>query len=352
MLGKIQRRAAIWILGAFKTSPSFGIEAIVGLISINLHLQKLSERLQLQVHTLLSSHILQSLMEPGSNSSLNKHQLSLGALTQCQCELINEPLVDMNNCFNEVFPSFVSLHSEFSSGCRVIDIFSSQFSFHLSSKHKDDNFKAHIQQLDNLAIKSSSIPLHALIITDASIKNNIATSISHIHIHNKPITKTLHHAVNIMSTEAELFVIRCGINQATNSNDVSKIIIFTDFIYTAKKIFDLTFHPFQSHTASILNELQSFFSHHQENVIEFWECSSHSNWPLHKAVYKKTKSFSTIPLLSCKLFWNFSKKKKRDDITNRWRMIFQASDLKRKHFLNLINSDNNIIKPSYIKGGL
>ena len=37
-LGKIQRRAAIWILGAFETSPSEGIEAIAGLIPIKLHL--------------------------------------------------------------------------------------------------------------------------------------------------------------------------------------------------------------------------------------------------------------------------------------------------------------------------
>ena len=38
ILGKIQRRAAIWILGAFKTSLSFSIKAIVGLISIKLYL--------------------------------------------------------------------------------------------------------------------------------------------------------------------------------------------------------------------------------------------------------------------------------------------------------------------------
>jgi len=37
MLGKMQRKAAIWILGAFKTSPLFGIKAIAGLIPINLH---------------------------------------------------------------------------------------------------------------------------------------------------------------------------------------------------------------------------------------------------------------------------------------------------------------------------
>jgi len=41
-------------------------------------------------------------------------------------------------------------------------------------------------------------------------------SIFHIYIHNKPIVKTLHYAVNITSMEAELFAIRCGINQAIN----------------------------------------------------------------------------------------------------------------------------------------
>jgi len=44
-LGKMQRRTAIWILGAFKTFPSYGIEAIV--ILIKLYFQKLGSRLQL-----------------------------------------------------------------------------------------------------------------------------------------------------------------------------------------------------------------------------------------------------------------------------------------------------------------
>ena len=87
-------------------------------------------------------------------------------------------------------------------------------------------------------------------------------------------------------------------------------------------------------------------------MIKFWECTSYINWPLHKAVDKEIKSFSLILLFPYKLSWNFSKKKECNNITNRWRIIFQVSDLKGKHFLNLIDSDNNIIELSYIKGSL
>ena len=51
--------------------------------------------------------------------------------------------------------------------------------------------------------------------------------------------------VHIMSTEVELFVIRCGINQSLRLDNVSKIIIITDAIHTVKKIFDLLVHSYQ-----------------------------------------------------------------------------------------------------------
>jgi len=36
---------------------------------------------------------------------------------------------------------------------------------------------------------------------------------------------------------------------------------------------------------------------------------------------------------------------------NKWEMIFQASDLKGKQFLDLLDSDGNDLEPSYIKDG-
>jgi len=56
----------------------------------------------------------------------------------------------------------------------------------------------------------------------SSIKNNITNSIAHIYIVNKPLIKTVYHVVNITSTEAELFAIRCGINQLLYFNNISK----------------------------------------------------------------------------------------------------------------------------------
>ena len=176
----------------------------------------------------------------------------------------------------------------------------------------------------------------------------------HIHVHNKLVVKTLYYVANIMSTEAKFFAIRCGINQAAHLQGIqgiSKIIVVTDSIHAAKKIFDSSSHMLQKQAALILNDLRKFFTHHHENVIKFWECPSKSNWKLHKNIDIKTKSFNLTPLFLNKNSWDFSKKSECDDIINKWKMMFQASDLKGRNFLDLVNSDNNVLEPTYSKGG-
>ena len=106
-----------------------------------------------------------------------------------------------------------------------------------------------------MVLESSSSPLVTIVASDASIKNNVTTSIAHIHMVNKLLTKTIHHAVNVMSTEAELFAIRYGINQSLRFNNISKIIVITDSIHMAHKIFDSLVHPFQVQLAAILSDL-------------------------------------------------------------------------------------------------
>ena len=102
------------ILGIFCTSPSFGVEAIVGLISIHLHLCKLSSRAQLRACLLPYNHILCSLLESRSVSIHNSHCLFLDLLSCHQREIIKGSIIDMDNKFNKVYPSFDLLNKEFS----------------------------------------------------------------------------------------------------------------------------------------------------------------------------------------------------------------------------------------------
>ena len=115
---------------------------------------------------------------------------------------------------------------------------------------------------------------HALIISNAGIKNNVATSIAYIHIYDRPIIKIIYHATNITSTEAELFTIKCSINQAVNLPEISKIVIVIDSIHTAKKIFNSAIHPFQVYSNTISEELRKFFITNNNNSIVFWEYPS------------------------------------------------------------------------------
>jgi len=66
----------------------------------------------------------------------------------------------------------------------------------------------------------------------------VATSVSHIHCHDRLIIKTLHHAVKVMTTKTELFTIRYSINQAIHLPNIKKIFVVMDFIYTARRIFN------------------------------------------------------------------------------------------------------------------
>ena len=267
--------------------PIEGLEAIASLIPIKSHLHKLAGRSQLCSASLPENHLIKTLIDDPLNTHLNSPPHSINSLTDRQKTSIKGHIIDSNNKLYGVFPSFSSLNPEFILGSRIINIFPDQFSFNLASKGK--NASTCSQQLDDMTIQASTSSHTVIVVSDVSIKNNIATSILHIHIRDQPLVKMVHHTAFVTSTEAELFAIRCSINQACNKENISKVIVITDFIHTAKKIFDTKSHPYQIHTLVILNKLRQFFTRCQDNHIEFWECPS--------VIYKSTCPENYIPMV-------------------------------------------------------
>jgi len=96
----------------------------------------------------------------------------------------------------------------------IIDNFPNHFSFHTVNCKDTEVINAHVCSLDKILndffLNSNTV----LIISDVSIKNNVATLLSHIYSGQSILAKTIDHAFNIIFTEAELFLIRYGINQA------------------------------------------------------------------------------------------------------------------------------------------
>ena len=212
ILNKMQGRAAIWILGAFKTLPLEGIEAIARVIPIKFHLWKIASRSQICPFKLPSNHILRNLINDLTPSPFSPNPHSIGLLTNRQRTITKGYLIDSYNKSHGIFPSFSPLNPEFSPGHRIMDNFSDCFFFKLVNKKEKEKDKICVQELDNMVLCSSSLPHTALVITDASINNDIITFISHIHLANRSLTKTVHHASFVTSTKIELFAIRCGIN--------------------------------------------------------------------------------------------------------------------------------------------
>ena len=83
ILGKMQRRAAIWILGAFKILPTEGLKAITSLVPIKSHLQKLAGRSQLCSASLLENHLIKTLIDDPLNICFNSPSNLINSLTDC-----------------------------------------------------------------------------------------------------------------------------------------------------------------------------------------------------------------------------------------------------------------------------
>ena len=195
--------------------------------------------------TLPYNHIIKSLLKRRYAQNSQSHHLMLGNITFKQQQKLKGSFANINNWLNENFSTFDSLNVVLHLSSRLIDIFSSHISIYNANHSSNENKTIHCKKLNKIILESLLNPRIVVIISDISIKNSVAFSISHIHFFNNLLKRMLHYTVNIMPMEAELFTIRCGINQAVQIQHTSYIIVITDEIYAVKKIFDPSVHLHQ-----------------------------------------------------------------------------------------------------------
>jgi len=142
------------------------------------------------------NHAIKSLLERRHAPNSQPHCLSLENMTSKQQQKIKSSIVDANNHLNRVFPFFDSLNRKFLPELRLIDIFSSYISFHQADHCSNKSKTTYCNKLNELIFKSLSELSTVIVVLDTSIRNNVATSIAHIHFFNNPLKKTIMSSIS------------------------------------------------------------------------------------------------------------------------------------------------------------
>ncbi|PPQ92039.1 hypothetical protein CVT25_005251 [Psilocybe cyanescens] len=200
-LSVMQHSAALWITGAFRTSPTGGVEALVGLPPINLLLRRLSEQADYWFATLTPTHPTMSEPEIFHTSrTLFESDTNVLALT--------ETLLPMNPLSRPV----------------------------ISRGNADKELKQHTKHLNKLRDKISENIGTYYAGTDVSLPLSgryQAIAASSLFSGGAEHWHAQHVAGKVTVPDAELYAIHSAIINATLHDDCMNIFIFMDSMASA-----------------------------------------------------------------------------------------------------------------------
>jgi len=191
------------------------------------------------------------------------------------------------------------------------------------------------------------------IIADRGIKKSqVATAVAHIWTDNSIVQYLQVNSINVTSIEAKLMAICLGLIPAMKEENVHDIIIITNSIATAKKIFESKTDPLQNIFIPVTLAIDSFFRKDSRNKIQFWFCPSKAKWPKHKLIDNQVKADNYTPIFPSKELHLFNKKKECDNILHEWQDSFMTNPKRGQCFLDFEDKNQKVIKPTYAKGSL
>ena len=260
---------------------------------------KLNSRCYLRYGSILSTHAINLLLNPQHAKNYPSHKTMISKLTNKQWSNLKSPIKDINECLNGIRECFNPLFPLFSPGSRVVNHFSSRFSFHSPLSSSDEDLFHHLQNLDQ-AFRSSQISPH---------------------------------------------------NVTMEKENVHNIIVITDSIAAAKKVFELKTDPLQNMFIPLTLAIDSFFRKDSRNKIQFWFCPSKAKWPKHKLIDNQVKANNCTPIFPSKESHLFNKKKECNNILSEWQNSFMSNPKRGQCFLNFEDENQKVIILTYTKGG-
>jgi len=108
----MQQKADLWITGAFSTSPTGGIEALAGLISVHLHLQKMAGRANFRAATLSDIHPLRLILSQDHHKGTQPHPCAISQMSEAFKRKVKGTIMEIDRHLPELTESFKPVASE------------------------------------------------------------------------------------------------------------------------------------------------------------------------------------------------------------------------------------------------
>jgi hypothetical protein len=165
-LAKMQHCAALWITSAFHTSPIGRVEALMGLIPINLYLQKLTAWSSYRIAMLSPTHPLAALVHWPGSKRVPQHRHSIARLDYETCLQVHSSFAKASHVCCPLNKPFDADADEARLGHCLMDLFSWRIHFE-ESESKEDVDQAEF--LEGQFDLSDAIPSCILVVTNVLV---------------------------------------------------------------------------------------------------------------------------------------------------------------------------------------
>ncbi|PPQ93397.1 hypothetical protein CVT25_004113, partial [Psilocybe cyanescens] len=275
-LSTMQCSAALWITGAFRTSPTGGVEALAGLPPINLLLRRLSERANYRFATLTLTHPVREFLSRFNCSTIVPHpSLSIQTMSEPEIFRTSGTLFESDTNVLALTETLLPMNPFSRPGVRLMDRFADQVHFNdckISHGDADKELKQRTKHLDKLRDKISENIGTYYTGTDASLplSGQYQAIVASILFSGRAERwRARHVAGKVTAPDVELYAIRSAIVNATSCDDCTDIFIFMDSMASACRAVDPSIHSGQGHSVAVCESLQTWFTHKDGQSITF-----------------------------------------------------------------------------------
>ncbi|CAA7267776.1 unnamed protein product [Cyclocybe aegerita] len=331
-LKRMQRKAALWITGAFRNSPTGGLEALAGLIPVHLMLKKLATRAVYHVATLLDTHPLRSMMGEGLLKRAVPHAHSAALMTPAMQGKVKSTVMEVDECVHTLTESFEPFAPKACLGDWLLDRYADRLHFDEHDPTQDRR-----PYLDKLIAKVRANPVTVLAATDGSVPQSNqyqAASAAIIYKGHRKLERTCYVSGRVTAPDAELNAISCAVRLAVKQANCQHIMVFTDSMGSAHRAVDPGMHSGQAFSLSVCRALQEWFEVDDLRRITFVYVPSALRWDIHGEAHKYV-----------------TKLKVRVGLLDSWSSTFQDPTYRGSEFLELQQPDGQLLQPSYLNGG-